>query len=386
MDNNKIVPNHIQILIVDYLSGKIDKKNFVVLKNWLKKSSQNQQEFNEIKTAWLATESIRDNNPGLSEEKWLKFKSKLNNSDNKKKSFIAVFQQQLFPKLRYASIIVFFIALSIGATLYFSRLYFNPLLAGTEVTVPMGSKSMVKLPDGSTVWLNAGSKLKYSNDLNVKEKRIVELTGEGYFKVKANPDKPFIVKASNLDIIALGTSFNVKAYPQEKKVVATLVEGKVDIKGHDDKKFEISLKPNEKITYFKQNKEFELAKSEKEKSSDAETGTPLTKNIHNINAPILKDINVPTEIYTSWKDDQWIIKSEKLEDLVVMLERRYNVSIEIKSPELNKYLFSGTFENETLEQVFLIIRLTIPISYTIDKGVVYVELDKTLKERYESAY
>lgn len=382
MDENKRnIPDRIQILIIEYLSGTLDKGGLNILRAWLDKSKARQQEFNEIKTAWSLTENIRYNNENFT-EKWERLQEEIHapgliNKAQKK-------HNQIYYYLRIASVVVILVTLNITAIFYISTKTNKKFSAMSEVSAPLGSKSFVKLPDGSTVWLNAGSSIKYYNNINIKKIREVELSGEGYFDVKANPDKPFIVKTKDIDIVALGTSFNVKAYPKEKQIVTTLVKGKVDIKGVKNKKFEVSMNPNEKVTYYAQSDEFETVKLQETDKKIINNKRTLVVNSPEI--PIIKDIDVATENYTSWKDDRWIIHSEKLEDLVVLLERRYNVSIILKSPELNQYLFSGTFQNETLEQVFQIIRLTIPISYKIDKGVVQVNLDKDLKKKYESAY
>ena len=92
----------------------------------------------------------------------------------------------------------------------------------------MGSRAQFTLSDGTAVTLNAGSKLKYDNRFGIKD-RIVQLEGEGYFKVAKDTKRPFIVKTSHLNVMALGTAFNVKAYSDDKTIETTLVEGSVKI-------------------------------------------------------------------------------------------------------------------------------------------------------------
>ena len=103
-----------------------------------------------------------------------------------------------------------------------------------------GSKSQITLPDGSKAWINAGSKLSYRGDFNQSD-RIVNLEGEGYFNVTSNKAKPFIVQTAHLKVKAFGTVFNVKAYPEEKTVETTLVEGIVEIEAGDMTKSEETL-------------------------------------------------------------------------------------------------------------------------------------------------
>ena len=104
-------------------------------------------------------------------------------------------------------------------------------IAMQTIHVPAGQNAQLTLADGSQVWLNAGSTLNFPTRFT-KGKRKVSLNGEGFFEVKANKNKPFIVSTSNYDIKALGTSFNVRAYKQSKDFEAALLTGKVEISDH----------------------------------------------------------------------------------------------------------------------------------------------------------
>lgn len=382
------IPQYIEHLIVDYLMDDIGKEDMEELKKWLDRSDINKDLFQKMKASWLISNKSLGQKIFTSENKWniLKRKIKDQRQSDQEKSEKNI---RLLPLLRIASVAVIFIAL--GAGLTYLIMSDNVVIKNkqTEIIVPLGSRSFIKLPDGSKVWLNAGSSLKYKDNFDNSNKREVKLLGEGFFNVKTNAKRPFVVKANNLDIMAYGTAFNVKAYPQEKKVETTLVEGVVNIKGRDYKRkdFTLSMKPNQKITYYTNERLFKSDKlSRNAKNIDQKNQKVEPLALNNIKAPIMMDVNVKTELYTSWKDKRWIIMGERLDQLAVLLERRYNVTINIKSPELNGYLFSGTLENETLEQVFQILRLTIPISYTIKKGNVDVYFDPELKKKYESAY
>jgi ferric-dicitrate binding protein FerR (iron transport regulator) len=384
MKTNKDIPEYIEPLIVDYLNKEITNKNLALLKSWLNNNDQNKKLFNDFKAIWL----ISDNKQRISNlelhTKWGSLKDRIENKTNtvfpKKSSY------NILPIIRAASIIVFFFATGIATTLLVTKtnVVNNHY---TEVVVPMGSRSQVKLPDGSIVWLNAASTLAYNNNFNSKTKREVTLIGEGFFKVKTNPEKPFVVKVNSLDIMAYGTSFNVKAYPEEKEVTTTLVEGEVKIKKkHPLKKdYTIKMLPNQKVVYHIKDQTTKTISSKQANTVNNNKKTnPTTK--YTDNNLFISDNNIKTELYTSWKDNHWIIKGEKLDQLAVMLERRYNIQIHINSPEIEEYLFSGTIENETLEQVFQILRLTVPISYSIKKGVVEISTDPTLKKMYNSVY
>ncbi|NJK95364.1 MAG: FecR family protein [Bacteroidales bacterium] len=247
----------------------------------------------------------------------------------------------------------------------------------TEYNVPKGSKSSLKLPDGTIVWLNAGSKLTYTDDFNQNE-RNVYLTGEAYFNVVTNKEKPFRVHTSELLIRALGTRFNVKAYPEERIITTTLEEGIIDVqvlkKNENGVNRQIKIKPHEKLVFFKDGYADSLSlprpKEELKKISFA------VKNIR-----VESEVN--TELYTSWKSDKWIIEGLTLKCLAPMLERRYNINIHFNNDGLEQYKFSGILQNETIEQIMDALRYTAPLRYSIVKDSVYLKLDHSVKQNFE---
>ncbi|MBN2213142.1 MAG: FecR family protein [Bacteroidales bacterium] len=381
-------PGFYDLLIVEYLSGKITRKELSRLRQWLDNNDKNKDHFNRMKASWHLAGRTSQKETFDTVKCWEKVYGQIH-SHSKTRPVKEKRRSVFLNVWSYAAAGLILIALGSLLTLFIARNSTYSHSAMTEISAPLGSRCKISLPDGSTIWLNAGSTLKYPGNLNSLDCRKVELAGEGFFKVTANPEKPFVVKACDLDIIAFGTSFNVKAYPQEQQIVTTLVEGKVSIINNDSKKraSAITMEPNQKITYYTDNRLFESELAKKEMKESGKSGRK--KSMPVVNEPelaIIKDINVKTVLYTSWKDKRWIIEGESLDNLAVMLERRYNVTIHLKAPELNTYSFSGILENETLEQVFQILRLTVPISYRIEKGMVEISLDKELKKKYESAY
>jgi transmembrane sensor len=253
-----------------------------------------------------------------------------------------------------------------------------------EVIAPRGGKSEIVLADGTKVWLNAGTRLRYRADYGINN-RNVSLEGEGYFSVVKNPQKPFIVMTSGYKIKAFGTSFNVKAYPEEKSVTTTLVEGIVKIEG---KGVNLSLKPKQVVIVKKEATKLALSLNKPVPLNSKETkmSQPISvmdKKIINTNN-VTVTANVNTNIYTAWKDNLWIIESEPLKDIAVIIERKFNVTIDIKSPELNQYTFTGKFNNETLEQILDIFKLTAPLNYQINKGVVTIKEEQKRKATYNN--
>ncbi|WP_163708745.1 FecR family protein [Mangrovibacterium lignilyticum] len=222
-----------------------------------------------------------------------------------------------------------------------------------EVVSPLGSISRVTLPDSSVVWLNAGSKLKYSTQFNVSN-RDLSLEGEGYFEVAKNKELPFTVDAFGFQVRAVGTEFNVKAYADEETIETLLVEGKVELEHRTvNIAKETYLNPKFKATFYKSRK------------TAMENGQPRLVISPN-NDPLL---------YTSWKDDRFVFKSVVFKDLMLMLGRKYNVTFQLENKEIESYRFTGTLEDESIEQVMEVIRMSSPITYEINGKKVIINKD-----------
>jgi len=275
-----------------------------------------------------------------------------------------------------ASWLVFFL---LGfATLYWIRKPVEIMPRPVVIEVPLGAKGSIVLPDGSKVWLNAGTQISYDENYG-KKSRSLQLTGEAYFDVARDKRHPFIVNASGLKIEALGTKFNVKAYPEEPSVMTTLEEGKIDIQIMENRKGprNIILLPNEKFVYQKASGSFEKSA---EKSNPSEITPKTAKKAPSIG---IIEKNVNTELYTSWKDKRWIIEGETLDKLSPMLERRYNVKIEFRDDILKYYSFTGTIEKETIEQIMNALKHTAPISFELNRDSVILKADRSMQDQFK---
>jgi len=245
----------------------------------------------------------------------------------------------------------------------------EPSVSMYEVKAPYGSRSEIGLPDGTTVILNAGSFLSYSNDYN-NSNRNVTLKGEAYFKVARNEYLPFVVNAGPLNITALGTEFNVKAYDDENAIETTLVTGKVEItnEGSINDAQVVGLNPNQKAIFIRNEEGFLL---EDIKDSEENTIQPVQTIMSNI--LIAPQVNV--EQVVAWTTGKLILRGESLDRLCVELERKYDVTIIFREEEIKKFRFTGVLLDETLEQVLNVIKLTAPISYSLDGKTVYMSSD-----------
>lgn len=241
----------------------------------------------------------------------------------------------------------------------------------TEIKAPFGSKSEILLPDGTEVMLNAGSSIKYGSDFSL-DNRDIALAGEAYFKVARNIDLPLIVNAGNINIKAVGTEFNIKAYEDDGIIETTLLEGKVEItqsgEQKDDIRF-IDLNPNQKAIYIKESGSFTLS----EVNSIAPPAVAPVKSIYE---NILISPKADVDQVVAWTKGKLIIRGENLENMSVELQRKYDVTFNFLDEDIKKFRFTGVLLDETLEQVLNVIKLTAPIDYYVEGKTVFMKSDK----------
>ncbi|WP_299576403.1 FecR domain-containing protein [uncultured Sunxiuqinia sp.] len=198
---------------------------------------------------------------------------------------------------------------------------------------PAGSRTEFVLPDGSTGWLNGGSKLSYP--VVFSENRDVVLEGEAYFEVVHQANQTFRVKTKALTVQVLGTSFNVAAYADETAVNVVLQQGKVQILDRNDQ-LTYTMKPDEK---------FEL---------------DLLGNKATVS-------QVDASVHTSWTKGLLRFDGEPLSEVVKKLARWYNVDFEIRDEQLQAYNFRATFKDEQLDEILRMISLTTPMKYRMEE-------------------
>jgi len=233
---------------------------------------------------------------------------------------------------------------------------------GNEIISRSGARTKLLLPDGTQVWLNAGSKLNYSNAYN-ETLREVDLEGEAYFDVVKEAGRPFIVHASSLNIKALGTAFVVKSYPQDETIETTLLRGIIEVSRKDlPDGPKVILKPNEKLIFRKQ-LETEVHRYARDTSAKS------AKTIGKISVAAVS-IAIPdsNKVETSWVYNRLVFDGDSFQELAKKMERWYNVKITIKNKDLLRYRFKGAFENETIQEALNALQLTAEFSYKINNN------------------
>ncbi len=239
--------------------------------------------------------------------------------------------------------------------------------AKESIITQNGSRTRSLLADGTTVWLNAGSKLVYENDFSGPT-REVRLEGEAFFDVVKQTNRPFIVHTSGIDIRVLGTAFNVKSYPEDKNVETTLYRGRVQVLRREDSVSKaIQLIPNQKLIVPKQ-AAYKAVRLSEEKESLAKE-IPASFIITNIDSTKKES----ERFETAWLYSRLEFRGDGFEELAKKLERWYNVTIVFKDEKVKKLNFNGSFERETVEQAMGYLQATIPFNYKIENQEIFVE-------------
>lgn len=231
-----------------------------------------------------------------------------------------------------------------------------------DVLTQKGTRTKTLLPDGSSVWLNAGSKISYVNDFSGKTREIT-LEGEAFFDIAKQPNRPFIVHVSGYDIKVLGTAFNVKSYPEDKTVETTLLRGLVQLtKEGDGKQPPIYIHPNQKIIVEKP----EISKNVQDVSLPRQVAI---KEYEIINIDSAEADKVPE---TAWVYNRLDFKGESFDELARKMERWYNISIVFEDEKAKQLKFTGSFQDETIEQAFEALDAAKPFDYSVQGNKVYV--------------
>ncbi|PWV45620.1 FecR family protein [Chitinophaga sp. S165] len=233
----------------------------------------------------------------------------------------------------------------------------------SEISTRHGSRTMVTLPDGSVVFLNVSSKLTY--DYGKEDSRQVVLEGEAFFDVHKDEQRPFIIHTRKMDITVLGTTFNVRAYEEDKTVETSLIQGKVEvtIKGEVPKK--VILSPNQKIILFNE------AQQQPKVISVPVTENPDKEPYRLEEVTVNPNDSLVAE--TAWKENCLVFNDERFADIALKMERWYDVRIIFEDKEVEDYRFTGTFINETVAQTLEALRFTSPFRYNIDKKKIIIK-------------
>lgn len=208
-----------------------------------------------------------------------------------------------------------------------------------EITTAKGSTEKVVLADGSTIMVNASSKLRYPE--NFGDTRSIYLEeGEAFFKVASDPKRPFVVHSGNVATTALGTSFNIRCYSREQRITVALLTGKVKV-GHGETQAPVILLPSEQVSIDRQS--MAMAKSVFSKEDDI----------------------------IGWKNGFIVFRDASYDEVATEIENRYNVTV-INESGNAEWTYTGFFKDENLQEIMETICLTKNISYTLKNDTIFL--------------
>lgn len=325
---------HIDELIANYLTEGLDKNALDELKTWIAASAENQQYFIRQREIWFSAVSREAASVYDKDKAFENFRNRVESQKEIQSTSRRGFS--LSALWRYAAVVAIIIV--VGCISYWQgEVNVKDTFADISVEAPLGSKTKLYLPDGTLVWLNAGSRMTYSQGFGV-DNRKVELEGEGYFEVKRNEKIPFFVKTKDLQLQVLGTKFNFRDYPEDHEVVVSLLEGKVGLNNLLREEKEAVLSPDERAVLNKAN------------------GLLTVESVTASNA-------------SQWTDGYLFFDEELLPDIAKELERSYNVKIHIANDSLKTFRFYGNFvrREQNIQEVLEALASTEKMQYKIEE-------------------
>ena len=339
----KIEENMTKELLIKFLNNNYSEEELNEVLRWA-----NAESLNEEIRGWIFEDwnSYREVDNLYNDERFTilfdKIQAKIdrNNQNNPKKK-INTLTLSMFTKwmTRAAAVLLIPVLTFLFYTLNENRIesvqYSNLATDSLEVIAPIGSRTVVHLSDGSIVQLNYGSRIKYPR-LFSGATREVTLAGEGFFNVAHNPEQPFVVKAGRLNVKAVGTAFNVLAYPDDSFIETTLVNGKVALE-----KIE-----NNGIT------------------KSIGTMIPGQHVVYKTNTGAVLSTKGSVEKFISWTEGKLIFEDTPITQIAEKLNRMFNVDIEIKNDVKDLY-YTVTLVDEPLYQILDLITIATPVSYRI---------------------
>ena len=311
----------IEELLVRYCEGKVSEEEAAYVKRWMKASDENRRMAQRVNRLCLAADTLE-----------LEERLDVTQAFKKVRNHKALRRIRLAGQWMQKAAAVLLIPV---LTLYLVQLYDrrHEEVQLVEVHTRPGMSSSLTLPDGTLVYLNSSSSLTYPASFNGST-RSVSLKGEAYFEVSKDPDRRFIVSTPHhTRVEVLGTHFNLEAYEESNRVMATLLEGKISFAYCvKDRGKNITLNPGNKVIY------------------DAETNQ----------VQLLRTTGVSE---TGWTQGKIILENTPLEESLRLLSKHFHTDFIISNPKLKEYSFTGVFANQSLERVLDKFRLSSHIKW-----------------------
>ncbi|MEO6521226.1 MAG: FecR family protein [Mucilaginibacter sp.] len=261
---------------------------------------------------------------------------------------IAIAENEPEKKFRYSFPVKYFVRIAVAVVIMISAgILWQKYHAATAPTQSLSinaanHKLYQTLDDGTTIYLNNRSVIHYNADFG-KAKREISLQGEAFFDVTKNADVPLFIHVGAITIEVKGTAFNVLEHREQKQVEIALIRGKIEVSGTPGQDKNIPLNPHQKMI------------------------------VSATSYQILALDTIKQAATLQWTRDSLVFKKEKLINLVILLERKYQVKIEIHNEKLKLKQFSGVIKNEQLTEALDALKLSYPFNYAISNKTVIIK-------------
>jgi len=310
--------NHYWDITAKYLQGKADLSEQRALQQWRESDAEHEAQFMAQEKLWKLTEYTAEQEVNT-EKAWNQVKLKI---DDKLRQQTPIRSMILSGLKIAASILIVF---------SFFWLFKNYESGDDVIVVKSGDKKIeVILPDSSRVWLNKGSQLTYAKDFSISE-RNVRLEGEGFFDVRKDPKRPFIIQTENVKTKVLGTSFNLRNYPADASIDLAVATGRVSFKAETGTE-EAIVTPGKGASFSKSDKH-------------------------------LSNFSISNNNVWAWRTGKLKFDNEPLKKVLADLERFYGIEVKVPNNNLATCRFSGNFQNPMLEEVLQVLQITLDLNY-----------------------
>ena len=333
------INREIESLMVKFFSGEITAEEKQVLLSWVRESEKHRKIYQEYRNVWQIAHPAFQASDLSVDEVEISLLKKMKKS-NKVISLLS------WQRIAIMTILPLFI-LSICLYLYVPKSQKAPIRY-QEIFVPAGTYSIVDLPDGSKVWLNSSSSLKYPLKFISGSKTHVYLQGEAYFEIKSDKNAPFIIHTDHKEIKATNARFNVEAYQMDTVSYITVADGKLSVLLEDARR--LSLISGERFIYNDKSLSYQMVKTESSK-------------------------------WYAWKDGKMIFDNDPLFYVFKRMEHKFHVDIVLNDSAIGNRLCQVTFENESLSDILDTLKYIAFISYKVDELTQLA--DKSYERRIE---
>lgn len=363
------------ILLGKKLSGEITPNERRLLEALIKDGGEDISYLIELlEEQWHKRPAARPADDATAAREWTSLLGRLvdTNQEGPAASHVPGRGRRIRPRLWYG--VAACIAVLLGAGFCFrAALSKRPSTAVHEIIVENGTRKQVSLPDGTSVWLNGGSKLWYRGVLGPSN-RTVWLEGEAFFKVVSDASTPFTVRAKNITVRVLGTNFNVKAYRNDPDIETTLISGKVQVLLNNDPEKKVILSPHEKLTVMSDTPM--VARIKKAADSPAAKALAVIPRANALQYQVqVLPLNASDSTYfteTAWVRNELAFAGQPFSEVARQMERRYNVHIVFRDDGLKNVLMSGVFDKETVVEALDVLKLITRFNYRIENDSIYL--------------